>query len=170
VIAVGHPYGYRNTVSSGIVSALRGEITMPNGTVLGNLIQTSASINPGNSGGPLLNINGELIGLNVALRDGAQGIAFALNADTVQEALSRHLSSLRMAGVRSVFTCHETLLRDPGSRQHVVIDSVAVPADKLLQPGDVVLQLAGRSVVNRRIGLGSCRGVILPAAECRASN
>jgi len=46
VIAVGHPFGYRNTVSTGIVSALGREITMPNGTVLGNLIQTSASINP----------------------------------------------------------------------------------------------------------------------------
>jgi len=64
----------------------------------------------------------------------AQGIAFALNADTVQEALSRHLSSLRMAGVRSVFTCHETVLTDPGSRQHVVIDSVAVPPTSYCSP------------------------------------
>ena len=97
VIAIGHPFGYTNTVSTGIISALGREITMPEGEVLGNLIQTNASINPGNSGGPLLNINGELIGINVALREGAQGIAFALNADTVQQVLSKHLE--RQQGV-----------------------------------------------------------------------
>ena len=93
VIAVGHPFGFTNTVSTGIVSGLGREVTMPNGEVLRNLIQTNASINPGNSGGPLLNINGELIGINVAIREGAQGIAFALSADDVQQALSKHLSS-----------------------------------------------------------------------------
>src|SRR5262249_9206865 len=59
VIAVGHPFGYSNTVSRGIISALGRQITLPSGDVLGNLIQTDAGINPGNSGGPLLNINGE---------------------------------------------------------------------------------------------------------------
>ena len=87
VIAIGHPFGYTNTVSTGIISALGREITMPTGDVLTGLIQTDASINPGNSGGPLLNINGELIGINVALRDGAQGIAFAINAGTVKQVL-----------------------------------------------------------------------------------
>src|SRR5207237_7199463 len=82
VIAVGHPFGYTNTVSTGIVSALGREITMPTGDTLVNLIQTNASINPGNSGGPLLNINGELIGINVALREGVQGIAFAIIVDS----------------------------------------------------------------------------------------
>ena len=89
VIAVGHPYGYTNTVSTGIVSAKGREIPMPSGGRLTDLIQTNASINPGNSGGPMLNINGELIGINVALREGAQDIAFALNADTVQKVLSQ---------------------------------------------------------------------------------
>ncbi len=83
VIAVGHPFGYTNTISTGIISALGREITMPSGDTLTGLIQTNASINPGNSGGPLLNINGELIGINVALRNGAQGIAFAINAGMV---------------------------------------------------------------------------------------
>ncbi|HZT81701.1 MAG TPA: trypsin-like peptidase domain-containing protein, partial [Gemmataceae bacterium] len=87
VIAIGHPFGYTNTVSTGIVSGLGREVTMPNNEVLRDLIQTNASINPGNSGGPLLNINGELIGINVAIREGAQGIAFALSADQVQQVL-----------------------------------------------------------------------------------
>jgi len=99
VIAVGHPFGYQNTVSTGIISALKREITMPSGDTITDLIQTDASINPGNSGGPLLNIDGELIGVNVALREGAQGIAFAINAGMVKAVLSRHLSTQRVAGV-----------------------------------------------------------------------
>jgi S1-C subfamily serine protease len=91
VIAIGHPYGYTFTVSRGIVSALGREITMPTGEVLGGLIQTDASINPGNSGGPLLNAEGQLIGINVALRDGAQGIAFAINVDNVRGFVTKHL-------------------------------------------------------------------------------
>jgi serine protease Do len=91
VIAIGHPFGYENTVSTGIVSAKDRSITMPTGDTITGLIQTDASINPGNSGGPLLNIDGELIGINVALREGAQGIAFAINADMVSEVLSRHV-------------------------------------------------------------------------------
>jgi serine protease Do len=91
VIAIGHPFGYTNTVSRGVISALNREITIPTGDVLTGLIQTDASINPGNSGGALLNINGELIGINVALRDGARGIAFALNAGTVKMVLAKHL-------------------------------------------------------------------------------
>jgi serine protease Do len=147
VIAVGHPFGYRNTVSTGIISALGREVTLPDGTVLRNLIQTSASINPGNSGGPLLNINGELIGINVALRDGAQGIAFALNADAVQQVLSRQLSG--RASVRPGFTCHE--IPDAGGvlRQHVVVDHVQEPAGEVLRPGDVILELAGKWIGNR---------------------
>jgi serine protease Do len=147
VIAVGHPFGYRNTVSTGIISAVGREVTLPDGTVLRNLIQTSASINPGNSGGPLLNINGELIGINVALRDGAQGIAFALNADAVQQVLSRQLSG--RASVRPGFTCHEIPDADGAWRQHVVVDLVQEPAGQVLQPGDVILQLAGKWITNR---------------------
>ena len=86
-IAIGHPFGYTNSVSKGIISAINRDIEMPGGIALKGLIQTTATINPGNSGGPLLNINGELIGINVALRQDAQGIAFAINADHVQKVL-----------------------------------------------------------------------------------
>ena len=91
VVAVGHPYGYAFTVSTGIISALGREIAMPHGEALCGLIQVDANINPGNSGGPLLNVRGDWIGLMVAVRDGAQGIAFAINADTIRAMLRRHL-------------------------------------------------------------------------------
>jgi serine protease Do len=88
VIAIGNPYGYADTVSSGIVSALNREIELPTGGKLVKLIQTDAAINPGNSGGPLLNINGELIGVNCAMRQDAHGIAFSIHCLTVLDVIN----------------------------------------------------------------------------------
>jgi len=153
VIAVGHPFGYTDTVSTGIVSAVGREITMPTGETLTNLIQTSAGINPGNSGGPLFNIRGELIGINVALRENAQGIAFALNADTVQQTLSQHLSAGKMAKVQHGLTCHEAVVAEEGpARQQVVVDDAAdkSPAAAAgVKRGDVLLKVNDRAVTNR---------------------
>jgi serine protease Do len=152
VIAIGHPFGYNYTVSTGIVSALGREIEMPSGYTLTNLIQTNASINPGNSGGPLLNHDGELIGINVALREGAQGIAFALNADSVQSVLSKQLSARKVAGVRLGIVCREVLRGDDEDRQRVVVDEVTErsPAARAgLKQGDVIVRVGDRSVGNR---------------------
>jgi len=151
VIAVGHPYGYRNTVSTGIISALDREVDVDGGPKLTNLIQTSAPINPGNSGGPLLNINGELIGIVVAMRNGAQGIAFALNADNVQVLLAQHLSAGRIAHVGHGLTCKENLAEGV-VRQQVVVEKVASQSPAAaagLKRGDVVVKVANRSVTNR---------------------
>src|SRR5690606_4946740 len=76
VIAIGNAYGYSHTLSTGIISALNRDVTLNEEVSYKSLIQIDASINPGNSGGPLLNAYGELIGVNVAIRAGAQGIAF----------------------------------------------------------------------------------------------
>jgi serine protease Do len=98
VVAIGNPYGHTHTVSVGIISGLhRGiKIADPN---LGlkfefdDLIQTDASINPGNSGGPLLNINGELIGINNAVNQVAENIGFAIPIDRVKDVLEQQLIS-----------------------------------------------------------------------------
>ena len=147
VIAIGHPYGYVNTVSKGIVSALNREITMPAGEELTGLIQVTCSINPGNSGGPLLNINGELIGINVAMRDGAQGIAFALNADMVKAVLAQHLSAANMAQVEHGLACKENVIEPHGvARQQVVVEDASQTA---LKTGDVIVTVGDRKVANR---------------------
>jgi len=78
VIAVGNAYGYDHTATQGIISALHRNVQVNDTQQYLDLIQTDASINPGNSGGPLLNIDGEMIGVNVAVRAGAQGIGFAI--------------------------------------------------------------------------------------------
>jgi serine protease Do len=83
VIAIGNPYGYTDSVSAGIISSRNREIEEPGGVKLTKLLQTTAAINPGNSGGPLLNINGELVGINVAVREDAHGIAFSIHCMTV---------------------------------------------------------------------------------------
>jgi len=77
VIAIGNPFGFSNTVTTGVISALNRSIRTEERVFL-DFIQTDASINPGNSGGPLLNINGELIGINTAIYAKAQGIGFAI--------------------------------------------------------------------------------------------
>jgi len=82
VVAIGNAYGYDHTVTVGVVSAIGRDVTLNREVRYRSLIQTDASINPGNSGGPLVNMNGELIGVNVAIRAGAQGIGFAIPVDT----------------------------------------------------------------------------------------
>ncbi len=72
VIAMGNAYGYEHTVTRGIISALHRSVQVSDAQSYEDLIQTDASINPGNSGGPLLNIDGEMIGINVAVRAGAR--------------------------------------------------------------------------------------------------
>ena len=90
VIAIGNPYGEQNTVTAGILSAVGREVLLEGRKVTG-LLQTDASINPGNSGGPLLNINGELIGINNAIHPLAEGIGFAIPANRVLEILNSRL-------------------------------------------------------------------------------
>lgn len=88
VIAIGNAFGYVHTSTVGIVSALHRDIPVNETQSYHDLIQTSAGINPGNSGGPLLNIDGEIIGINVAVRVGAQQIAFAIPVDQVLETVT----------------------------------------------------------------------------------
>ena len=95
VIAIGNPLGQRLTVSRGIVSGLGREIVVNAGTDvtlrLGDLIQTDAAINHGNSGGPLLNILGEMIGINTAVNEAAENMGFAIPVDRVEEVLRDQL-------------------------------------------------------------------------------
>ena len=92
VIAVGNAFGYENTVTTGIISALHRNVQVNETQQYLDLVQTDASINPGNSGGPLLNIDGEMIGVNVAVRAGAQGIGFAIPIDKALDVATQLLS------------------------------------------------------------------------------
>ena len=92
VLAIGNPFGLAQTLTTGVISALGRRITAPNGLTIGDALQTDAPINPGNSGGPLLNEQGEVIGINSQIEtDGSNsgnvGIAFAIPIDTAKREL-----------------------------------------------------------------------------------
>ncbi|HVT00327.1 MAG TPA: trypsin-like peptidase domain-containing protein [Solirubrobacterales bacterium] len=93
VVAIGNPFGLDRTVTTGIVSALQRQIQAPNGFSIDNVIQTDAAINPGNSGGPLIDSEGEVIGINSQIEtggsgsDGNVGIGFAIPIDTAKEVI-----------------------------------------------------------------------------------
>ena len=82
-----------DAVTRGIISALKRSVQVSDAQYYDDLIQTDASINPGNSGGPLLNIDGEMIGVNVAVRAGAQGIGFAIPVDKAMAVAARLLAA-----------------------------------------------------------------------------
>jgi S1-C subfamily serine protease len=94
VVAIGNPFGLDRTVTSGIVSALQRQIQAPNGFSIDNVIQTDAAINPGNSGGPLINSEGQVIGINSQIETGGSGngnvgIGFAIPINTVRSELNQ---------------------------------------------------------------------------------
>jgi S1-C subfamily serine protease len=94
VVAIGNPFGFTRTVTTGIVSALQRQINAPNGFPIRNVLQTDAAINPGNSGGPLLDANGRVLGINSQIATGGQGsgsvgIGFAIPINTAKSLLPR---------------------------------------------------------------------------------
>jgi serine protease Do len=146
VIAIGNAYGYEHTVTNGIISALHRAVQVNQDQKYLDLIQTCASINPGNSGGPLLNIEGDMIGLNVAVRVGAQGIGFAVPVDQAMEVASRLLDN---EVTRSLtHGVNGKSVRRPGGGEFVVT-SVANhgPAEEGgLKPGDVITAVDDRPI------------------------
>ncbi len=149
VIAVGNAFGYEHTVTAGIVSALHRDVEVNETQSYENLIQTDASINPGNSGGPLLNLRGEVVGINVAIRAGAQRIGFAIPIDDARRAIAELISTERIDR-----TTHGLLtedLKSPAESRLIVRGATSAgPAARAgFQPGDVVISAAGRPVADR---------------------
>lgn len=193
VMAIGNAYGYEHTHTLGIVSHIKRDVALNKDMSYRNLIQVDTPINPGNSGGPLLNVHGEVIGVNVAIRAGAQNIGFAIPVDTMIRVAAEMFAGLRRkAGVQHGLTGRDQVVtgNHPAQRSlHVERVDPGSSADKAgVQIGDQITQVAGVPVVCsldlergfaekqpgdkvqltvRRAALERTLELVLPAAEVR---
>jgi serine protease Do len=153
VLAIGNPFGLQETVTDGIIS-WKGQ---PNSTDFrGDLLQTNAAINPGNSGGPLVNLRGEVVGINeqiLSRSGGSEGIGFAIPSNNVRSVLEGVLKHGRVIrgylGIQS--RAQRSGQQDATTDDGVVVDDVmpgSPAAQAKLQPGDVIRRFNGRDVQN----------------------
>ncbi len=154
-IAIGNPYGLNRTVTLGIVSALNRTIVEPNGVRLENLIQTDAAINPGNSGGPLINIKGEVIGINTAIKSDAQGIGFAIPINKAKQIADKLIKEGKITypwlGIRGYAITSDMLdyIKFPVDKGVVIAEVVpGGPADKAgLKGGNRIIYVDSTQII-----------------------
>jgi serine protease Do len=159
VMAIGNPFGYEHTVTVGVISATSRAFRVTDGRT-NDMLQTDAAINPGNSGGPLLNLRGEVIGINTAIitnarSEGNIGIGFAVPSNTVRELLPQlHTGKITRGRIGvSVLPVPREGFEDFGlkSRSGAVVAQViggGAAAKAGIEPGDVIVQFNGRPVKN----------------------
>jgi S1-C subfamily serine protease len=183
-IAIGNPFGFHATVTTGVVSALGRSLRAQSGRLIDDVLQTDASLNPGNSGGPLVNTRGEVIGVNTAMILPAQGICFAIAVDLakfVATSLIRDGHIVRgwigVAGQNAKLRRHLVRRHDLTHESGVLVLSVekGSPAERtLLREGDVIVSLAGQPVAGvddlHKLLTGNAIGVRTSIAILRNSD
>jgi len=156
VIAIGNPFGLTHTVTAGVISALNRRVRTGQNEWITDLIQTDASINPGNSGGPLLNADGEMVGINTAIHEGAQGIGFAIPVNRIRRVAADLLRfgeviptwlGLTLQDMTPRLAEHFGLKRPQGALILTVMEDS--PAHKSgLKRGQLLLEVDGETLVD----------------------
>lgn len=156
VIAMGNPFGFQSTVSTGVVSALGRGLRSREGRLIENVIQHTAPLNPGNSGGPLVDSRGRVVGINTAIIAIAQGIGFSIPADTARYVISQLLTHGRVRRGYLGISARQRPLDRRLVRYHnlsfdtavevISLDPSAPAAAGGLRAGDVIVMLNGQGV------------------------
>ena len=146
VVAIGNAFGYEHTVTVGVVSATNRDVSLNKEIGYKSLIQTDASINPGNSGGPLLNVLGEVVGLNVAIRREAQGIGFAIPAETLIKVTSEMMAGRRRRWNSGLILKDELILprQETKPLRKLVVEKVdqdSYAAKAGIRAGDILMKV-----------------------------
>lgn len=156
VIAIGNPYGFQHSVTTGVISALGRSLRSRTGRLMEDIIQTDAALNPGNSGGPLVNARGEVIGVNTAMILPAQGIAFAVASNTARLIAAQLIrdgrirrGSIGIAGQNVALSARQTRPHGLEEGGGVLVaeclpDSPATRGG--IEHGDIIVGVAGQRV------------------------
>jgi S1-C subfamily serine protease len=158
VIAIGNPYGYQHTVTTGVVSALGRTLQTQSGRLVDNVIQSDAALNPGNSGGPMITTDGEVIGVNTAMIQGAQGLSFSVDINTAKE-IARQLIKDGKVFKAYVGIMLQEVDINPKIRQHynlsnkkglfvTKIEDNSPASRSQLQEGDIIISFNRKQINN----------------------
>jgi S1-C subfamily serine protease len=156
VIAIGNPLGFESTVTTGVVSALGRSLRSRTGRLIDDVIQTDAALNPGNSGGPLVSSRGEVVGINTAVIVGAQGICFAVAANTASFVLGELVRHGRVRRAFIGIAAQQTAIPQRRRRAAGMTQDGAVMVGTVepnsagqlagLRPGDIIVGLDGKTI------------------------
>src|SRR3954469_19079089 len=158
VIAIGNPYGYQHTVTTGVVSALGRTLQTQSGRLVDNVIQSDAALNPGNSGGPMINTDGEVIGVNTAIIQGAQGLSFSVDIDTAKEIASQLINTGKVFKAYLGFALQDVPINPKILRHYhltnqkglfvVNIEPNSPAALSQIKEGDIIVSFNGKPMNN----------------------
>ena len=156
VVAIGNPLGFESTVTAGVVSALGRSLRARTGRLIDDVVQTDAALNPGNSGGPLVSSRGEVIGINTAIIQGAQGICFAVAANTANFVLGELVRHGRVRRAYIGISAQQTTIPrrmqlaaglPQSSAATITASEPGSPANRAgLLTGDMIVTLSGEPV------------------------
>jgi S1-C subfamily serine protease len=156
VVAIGNPFGFQHSVTSGIVSARGRSLRSRSGRLIEDLIQTDAALNPGNSGGPLVTTNGDVVGINTAVVAGAQGLCFAIASNTARLVAARLIRDGRVRRGYLGIVGHQTpiprvlaranRLVAPSGVLVASVDRTSPAAAAGVVEGDIILAFGGQTI------------------------